>query len=72
MTMRNCTLHTERVSPPRSLNGERWVACLGSRIEGEPHGEGPTEADAVYDLMIKLSEIEAEQEERAMRSMERE
>jgi hypothetical protein len=45
------TIETQFVCPPISTDKFDWVATYKGYDEGDPIGRGPTEVDAIYDLI---------------------
>ncbi len=68
---RRVVVVTEYVNPPIPIRNRDWSATLDGWEPGDPHGEGPSEADAVYDLWMEIEEREAEQAEREAEAQER-
>jgi len=57
---RRVIVQTEYVHPPIPTRDYDWAAALDGYEPGEPLGQGPTEADAIYDLFLQIEEREEE------------
>ena len=52
--MSEFVIHTENVCPPIPIRSHDWQATLDGYEPGDPIGHGPTEGDAIADLMEQI------------------